>query len=75
MPTDDASATALEVWAEARERASADLWRRAADLARGGCRSDAEHFGFAARLLALRAMEDRARAAALRVRTEPVTIE
>ena len=75
MPNNDASAIAFEQWADARERAVAELWKKAAALADNGASDDAEHLGFAARLLALRAMHERACAAALRARVEPLGVE
>jgi hypothetical protein len=70
MPNDETPASALELWAAARERAIAELSRKAATLAENGRSDDAERLGCAARLLALRAMHERARAAALRARAE-----
>jgi hypothetical protein len=74
MPTSNASARALELWADARERAIAELSRKAASLADLGCSDDAAHLGFAARLLAVRAINERARAAALRFSAEPLIV-
>jgi len=61
-----ALAAALDVWAEARERAIKELSRHAAALAEQGSNDDAAHFRFAARSLRVRAVDERARAAALR---------
>jgi hypothetical protein len=61
-----AMAAALESWAAARERAVATLGRHAAILAEHGCGADADHFSFAARALTVKAMRERAEAAALR---------
>jgi hypothetical protein len=54
-------ASALTTWAEARERAARALAGRAA---RAGCRNEAERLRSAARLLQVRAVQDRAQAAA-----------
>ena len=61
-----AFAKALELWAESRERAVIDLSRQAAILADQGCNDDAAHFNFAARSLTVKAVHERAQAAALR---------
>jgi hypothetical protein len=61
-----ATAAALDRWAAARERAVATLGRHAALLAEHGCGADADHFTFAARALTVKAMRERAEAAALR---------
>ena len=61
-----ALANALEVWAASRERAARELSRQAASLADQGCNDDAAHFRSAARSLSVKAVYERARAAALR---------
>ena len=61
-----ALATALETWAASRERAFIELSREAMDLARQGCEVDAAHFQAAARSLMVKAVHERAKAAALR---------
>jgi len=69
-PSKCASAAALEVWAESRERAATELSMKAATLAHQGCTEEAEFFRFVARALTIRALDERVRAAALR-RREP----
>jgi hypothetical protein len=59
-------AAALETWAMSRERAVSELSRKATRLARQGCATDAARFQFAARSLMVKAVHERARAAALR---------
>ncbi|HEX2725650.1 MAG TPA: hypothetical protein VHN20_07505 [Beijerinckiaceae bacterium] len=59
-------ANALEVWAASRERAARDLAKQAANLADQGCNHDAAHLRSAARSLTVKAVHERARAAALR---------
>ena len=61
-----ALATALETWAASRERAVTELSRNASNLARQRCGADAARFQFAARFLMIKAVHERARAAALR---------
>ena len=61
-----ALASALEVWARSRERAVKELSRHAANLADQGCNDDAAYYRFAARSLRIKAVHERARAAALR---------
>jgi hypothetical protein len=61
-----AFAAALELWAESRERAIIDLSRQARAFADQGCSEDAAHFSFAARVLTVKAVHERARAAAIR---------
>ena len=61
-----AFANALEMWAASRERAVIDLSRQAAALADEGRNEDAAHFSFAARFLTIKAVRERAEAAALR---------
>jgi len=61
-----ALASALDVWAAARERAVTDLSRKAAALSDEGFNGDAAFFTYAARLLSGKAVHERARAAALR---------
>ena len=61
-----AFATALELWAESRERAIIEVTRKAATLADQGRTYDAEYFSFVARLLTVRALHEREQAAALR---------
>ena len=65
MKNKAAFVTALGLWAESRDRAITDLNKKAADLADQGCHDDAEYFRFVARLLMVRAMHERAQAAAL----------
>jgi hypothetical protein len=65
MKNEAAFATALRLWAESRDRAITDLHRKAADLSDQGRHDDAEHFRFVARLLTVRAIHERAVAAAL----------
>jgi uncharacterized metal-binding protein len=65
MKNKAAFVTALELWAESRDRAITDLNKKAADLADQGCHDDAEYFRFVARLLTVRAIHERAHAAAL----------
>ena len=68
-----AFATALELWAESRERAIIEVSKKAAGLAGQGRSDEAEHFRFVARLLTVRAMHERSQAAALRSKqVEPV---
>jgi hypothetical protein len=59
-------ASALDLWAESRERAVKELSRKAAALAHQGCNDDAAFYVFAARSLRIKAMHERARAAALK---------
>ena len=65
MKNKAAFVTALGLWAESRDRAITDLNRKAADLTDQGCHDDAEYFRFVARLLTIRAIHERAHAAAL----------
>jgi len=65
MKNKAAFVTALGLWAESRDRAITDLHKKAADLADQGCHDDAEYFRFVARLLTVRAIHERAQAAAL----------
>ena len=68
-----ACATALELWAESRERAITETSKKITALAQQGRNDEAEHFRFVARLLTVSAMHERARAAALRVaELEPI---
>ena len=64
MKNNAAFVTALGLWAESRDRAITDLNKKAADLADQGCHDDAEYFRFVARLLTVRALHERAQAAA-----------
>ena len=66
-----AFATALELWAQSRERAIIDLSRQAALLADQGCEDDAAHFSFAARSLTVKAVHERAQVAAIRATSAP----
>jgi hypothetical protein len=66
MQSKAAFATALELWAASRERAIIDVSRKASSLTDQGCHEDAAYFRFVARLLTVRAVHERARAAALR---------
>ena len=66
MRSKNAFATALELWAASRERAIIEVSRKAASLADQGCSDGAAYFSFVARLLTVRAVHERARAAALR---------
>jgi hypothetical protein len=59
-------ADALTIWAAARERAVDELSSRAAQLSWGGQESEAARLRVAARLLRLRAIQERAHAAAYR---------
>ena len=65
MRSKAAFVTALELWAESRERAIIEVSRKAAKLADQGQHDDAEHFQFVARLLTIRALHERAQSAAL----------
>ena len=65
MKNKAAFVTALGLWAESRDRAITDLNKKAADLADQGCHDDAEYFRFVSRLLTIRAIHERAHAAAL----------
>ena len=65
MKNKAAFVTALGLWVESRDRAITDLNKKAADLADQGCHDDAEYFRFVARLLTVRAIHERAQAAAL----------
>jgi hypothetical protein len=56
-------ADALTIWAAARERAVDELSSRAAQLSWGGQESEAARLRVAARLLRLRAIQERAQAA------------
>jgi hypothetical protein len=67
-----AVAIALDAWAESRERAIIDLSRQAAILADQGCNDDAAHFTFAARSLTIKAVRERAEAAAIRAMSPAV---
>lgn len=64
-----ALATALETWAASRERAVTELSREAIDLARQGCSAAAARFESAAHFLMIKAIHERAQAAALREAT------
>jgi hypothetical protein len=68
-----AFATAFQLWAEARERAITEVSAKASALAIRGRNDEAEHFRFVARLLTVRAMHERAQAAALRAADEGST--
>ena len=59
-------ADALTIWAAARERAVDELSSRAAQLSWGGQESEAARLRMAARLLRLRALQERTQAAACR---------
>src|SRR5215207_6226879 len=59
-------ADALTIWAAARERAVDELSSRAAQLSWGGQESEAAGLRAAARLLRLRAVQERAQAAECR---------
>jgi len=61
-----AFATALDLWAESRERAIGDVARQAASFAAQGREQDAAYFRFVGRLLSVRAMHERAQSTALR---------
>ena len=67
MRSKAAFVTALEQWADARERAIIEVTAKAAAFSDQGREHDAEHFRFVARLLTVRAIHERAQAAALRV--------
>lgn len=67
IPNQAALATALDIWAASRERAVSHLSRRAARLTHRGCSQDVAHLRFAARTLSVRAVHERAQAAALRM--------
>jgi hypothetical protein len=54
------------MWAESRERAIVEVSAKASALARRGYTDEAEHFRFVARLLTVRAMHEKSKAAALR---------
>ena len=62
-------ATALELWAESRERAISGVLEEAGTLAAQGRNDEAEYFRYVARLLTVRAMHERAQSAALRTET------
>jgi len=68
-----AFATALDLWAASRERAVIEVSENAAALADQGCHDQAEHFRFVARLLTVRAVHERAQAAAFRATGQDVT--
>jgi hypothetical protein len=70
-----AFATALELWAESRERAITEVLKKASALAARGRNDEAEHFRFVARLLTVRAMHENAQAAALRAADEGSTVD
>ena len=70
----NAVAMALELWAESRERAITDVSTRATALAREGRQEDAAFFGFVARLLTIRALHERAQAAATRATSSNVLV-
>ena len=75
MKNKAAFVTALELWAESRDRAITDLNEKAADLASSGCHEDAEYFRFVARLLTVRAIHERAHAAALRFAEDDAALQ
>jgi hypothetical protein len=56
-------AEALTIWASARERARYELLAEAARLCRQGRAEEADQFRFAACILEIRAMQERAQAA------------
>ena len=60
-------AQALTIWAAARERARDDLLAEAARLSRQGLAKEAIRRRVAAGILQVRAMQDRAQAAARRI--------
>ena len=66
MHSKAAFATALELWAESRERAIIEVSEKASALADQGRNDEAEYFRFVSRLLTVRAMHERSQAAALR---------
>lgn len=66
MQSRAALASALDVWAAARERAVTELSRKAVTLSDQGFNDDAAFLTYAARLLSGKAVHERARAAALR---------
>jgi hypothetical protein len=68
-----AFATALELWAESRERAIIEVTKKAAGLAGQGRNDEAEYFRFVARLLTVRAIHEKSKAAALRAADEGST--
>jgi hypothetical protein len=70
-----AFATALELWAESRERAITEVTEKAAILADQGRNDEAEYFRYVARLLTVRAMHERGQAAALRAVDEGSTAD
>ena len=70
-----AFATALEAWAESRERAIIDVSETASALAAQGRDDEAEYFRFVGRLLTVRAMHERAQAAALRATGDGSTVD
>ena len=71
-----AFATALDLWAESRERAIGEVAAKAAAFSERGREEDAAYFQFVGRLLSVRAMHERARAAALRpAMSWPVPVE
>ena len=59
-------ADALTIWAAARERAVDELSSRAAQVSREGQETEATRLRVAARLLGLRALQERTQAAACR---------
>jgi hypothetical protein len=59
-------ASALDIWADARERAAGDLWRKAAGLDRAGQVIEAARLRSAARQLNQKLLQERARAGAVR---------
>jgi hypothetical protein len=61
-----AFATALDLWAESRERAISEVAHRAACFAAEGREQDAAYFRFVGRLLSVRALHERAQSVALR---------
>jgi hypothetical protein len=69
-----AFATALELWAQSRERAISEVSKKAAGLAGQGRNHEAEYFRFVGRLLTIRAMHERAIASALRQTPEDAAV-
>lgn len=67
-PTPEDRAKALDLWVEARERVMDELAIDAAWLVRRGFRNEATPLWSAARILRERAIEERAQAAAHRMR-------
>jgi hypothetical protein len=65
-----AVAIALELWAESRERAITEVSKKASALASHGRHDEAEHFRYVARLLTVRAMHERPKAAGIRAADE-----